>query len=235
MKKIYIFSILIFISIVLFFFNTCKPHSLNKTMLRAKNGVLDLSTWDLEKDGPVALSGEWEFYWHAHWKPDEFSDEKPPAISGFIELPGTWNGFKVNEEKIPGAGYATYRLRIHLAKTRQILAFKVLDMATAFTMYVNGQQLVASGIPGKTAKVTVPRVYSAGRRISPGSSNWRCSFMFQIFIIVKAAHGNPSCCGLAEDMSEIRQKALNLNFFLFGGILMMGLYHIGLFYLQNER
>ena len=32
-------------------------------------------------------------------------------------------------------------------------------MATALTMYVNGQQFVASGIPGEIAEVTVPQFY----------------------------------------------------------------------------
>ena len=234
MKKNDIFSILIFISIALFFLNACKLHSLNKTMPRAENGVLDLSAWDLEKDGPVALNGDWEFYWHAHWKPDDFSDENPPAISGFIEVPGSWNGFKVNEEKIRGAGYATYRLRIHLEKTSQFMAFKLLDMATAFTMYVNGQELTASGIPGKTFKVTFPQFFPQVVEFHPESKLVDLVIIVSNFHHRKGGAWEPILLGMSEDIWQIRQKALNRNFFLFGGILIMGLYHIGLFIFRTK-
>ena len=54
----------------------------------AKNGVLDLRSWDLEKDGTVEVKGEWEFYWDKHLKYDDFHSEKPPKLSAFIDVPG---------------------------------------------------------------------------------------------------------------------------------------------------
>ena len=204
-------------------------------MPRAEKGVLDLSTWDLKKDGPVALNGEWEFYWQEHWAPDYFPEETQPAFNGYIEVPGTWNDFIVNKEKIAGTGYATYRLSIQLANTGQKLAFKILDMAAAFTMYVNGEQLISSGIPGKTPQLTVPQFYPQVVKFDPGDKKIEIVIHVSNFHHRKGGAWEPILLGLSEDMWQIREKALNLNFFLFGGILMMGFYHIGLFIFRTKE
>lgn len=47
----------------------------------ARHGVLDLSGWDLEKDGPVNLAGEWEFYWEQLLTPEDFHGPRPPEIT----------------------------------------------------------------------------------------------------------------------------------------------------------
>jgi len=139
MKKIGILSVLVAAFLPMFFFNCAKPLISNKTAPRVENGILDLSTWNFKNNGPVALDGKWEFYWNTHLKPGVLSNETPPTKNGFIKVPGTWNGYEINGKKIYGEGYATYRLKIHLPNTGQILAFKFLDMATSFSVYVDGK------------------------------------------------------------------------------------------------
>ena len=58
MRKIRILSILVaaFLSIILS--NCAESLNSNKTAPGVENGVLDLSTWNLEKDGPLALDGK---------------------------------------------------------------------------------------------------------------------------------------------------------------------------------
>ena len=49
--------------VILLFFTGCNQDILQERPPEAIKGVLDLTDWDLEKEGPVALNGEWEFYW----------------------------------------------------------------------------------------------------------------------------------------------------------------------------
>lgn len=79
---------------------------------QAKNGVLDLTDWDLARDGPVNLSGEWEFYWEQLLQPDDFAGANLPPRTGLVELPAPWNGYVVNGVPLSGDGYATYRLNL---------------------------------------------------------------------------------------------------------------------------
>ena len=52
----------------------------------AVNGVIDLSDWDFERDGPVELRGEWRV---EHFEPEDASGWGPSAeeSSGFGPLP----------------------------------------------------------------------------------------------------------------------------------------------------
>jgi len=48
---------------------------------KAKKGVLDLSSWNFEKDGIVPLKGDWEFYWKQLLKPGDFKNVPCARIS----------------------------------------------------------------------------------------------------------------------------------------------------------
>jgi len=221
--------------VILFATAGCNPNIGDRTAPQAVDGVLDLRAWSFAKDGPVALSGQWEFYWNAHLAPEDFSGEDPPALSGLINVPGTWNGYKVKGEKISAQGYATYRLRILLADARPRLAFKFLDMAVAFSVYVNGGKLLAVGQPGNTFESTKPQFHPQVVDFQAASDRLEVVIRVSNYHHRKGGAWEPILLGLAQDMRQIRQSTLNVNFFLFGGILIMGIYHIGLFIFRREE
>jgi PAS domain S-box-containing protein len=194
-----------------------------------------LRTWDLATDGPVALDGKWEFYWNTHLKPGDLSNETPPSMIGFIEVPRVWNGYEISGKKIDGEGYATYRLKIHLTNSGHILAFKFLDMATSFSVYLDGKKLVSAGVPGETPESTIPQFYPRVVEFKPVSEQLEVVILVSNFHHRKGGAWEPILLGLSADIWQIRQRALNLNFFLFGGILMMGLYHMGLFTIRAKE
>ena len=235
MRKIRILSVLVAAFLSIFLFNCSESLISNKTAPIVENGVLDLNTWNLKIDGPVALDGKWEFFWNTHLKPDALSNELPPTRNGFIEVPGTWNGYEINGKKIYGEGYATYRLKIHLANSGQILAFKFLDMATAFSVYLDGQKLYSAGVPGETPDSTIPQFNPQVVEFTTGSEQLEVIILVSNFFHRKGGAWEPILLGLSADIRQIRQRALNLNFFLFGGILMMGLYHMGLFLIRARE
>ncbi|MCP4132141.1 MAG: hypothetical protein GY754_14310 [bacterium] len=57
MRLTFIFLLLTIVSVI----SSCSNEYVSAPT--AKNGVLDLRGWDFKKDGPVKLSGKWEFYW----------------------------------------------------------------------------------------------------------------------------------------------------------------------------
>ena len=97
---------------------------------KAINGVLDLSNWDLDRDGPVDLSGEWEFYWNQLINPNEFSTPNPPQKASIMSVPG-----KSIEASAPG--FAREILKFHLRK----VALKLLSKCPT--------SIIASAGPGK--------------------------------------------------------------------------------------
>ncbi|MGD8264333.1 MAG: hypothetical protein PVG70_12205 [Desulfobacterales bacterium] len=128
-----IISLLIVLVVInLTIFNACRKDSISKNPPKAINGVLDLNNWDLKKDGPIDLSGEWEFYWNKHLNPKDFSKSNPPEKTGLMRVPGCWNGYLQEGKPLSGDGYATYRLKVLMNAQKGSFAFNLLDIGTAF-------------------------------------------------------------------------------------------------------
>ncbi len=212
----------------------CGANLSRKQQPRAIKGVLDLSNWNFEKDGPIALSGEYEFYWQQHVRPESFMAKNPPEADGFINVPGSWNGYELSGKKLGGEGYATYRLRVRLHEAAP-LALKFLNMGTALTAYANAQELFSAGVPGKTAESTVPHYRPAVVDFAPQTNELELILHFANFHHRKAGAWETIQLGLAKDIHKLREQALLLDLFLLGSILIMGLYHLGLFMARKKE
>src|SRR5512137_1803692 len=71
------------------------------------HGQLDLRGWNFDRDGPVSLTGEWEFYWQQFWSAADFARHVSPEPSGYMRVPLNWNGFVLNGTRLHHTGYAT--------------------------------------------------------------------------------------------------------------------------------
>jgi PAS domain S-box-containing protein len=216
------------------FYLGCGQFSQHKRQPYATRGMLDLSDWDFAQNGPVALSGEYEFYWHQHLAPERFSQAELPQGNGFIQVPGDWNGYKLDGKKLSGEGYATYRLRVQL-KDRVPLALKFLDMATAYTVYVNGTKLFSAGIPETTPEATVPQYFPQVVDCTPASGQLEILFHIANFHHKRGGAWEPIQLGLQNQLHQARAQALQLDVLLFGCIVIMGLYHLGLFAVRTSE
>lgn len=198
----------------------------------AVRGTLDLTNWDFASEGPIPLNGEWGFYWQRHLKPADLTQTPPPIRTGWIQVPGIWNGYKVAGQPISGDGYATYRLQVRLGYPRERLAFKFLDMATAFAVYVNGQRLLTSGVPGKTPQTTRPRFEPQVIDFHAMSDHLDIVILVSNFYHRKGGVWEAIYLGSVDDIRAMRERRLLVNLMLFGSIAIIGLYHLSLFALR---
>ena len=202
---------------------------------RVMNGTIDLRSWDLKKDGAVSLDGQWAFYWNRMISPEQFLRGDDVPEPGNIMVPGAWNGFLENNKPIKGEGVATYRLKILISPQKDPLALKFLDMGTAFKIYVNGKLVAVSGVLGQTRENSIP-LYRPGIAALESAEK-------QLDIIIQVSNFHhrlggiwePIVFGRAGDIDWIRDKRLILDFFLLGAILIMGLYHLVLFWSLKQN
>ncbi|HWI47356.1 MAG TPA: ATP-binding protein [Rummeliibacillus sp.] len=109
----------------------------------AKNGVLDLSHWDFEKNGNVNLDGEWQFYGGDLITPDKnlhtFNEYTHKLTT--IHVPGNWNDQK-------NCKFGTYRLLIKLPKNGTY-GVKTDTIRNSSRLFMNGIESEEKGNPTK--------------------------------------------------------------------------------------
>jgi PAS domain S-box-containing protein len=219
---------------LLFSFACLSIHD-DKTPPVAVKGILDLTHLDLEKDGPVYLNGEYEFYWEQHVPPSAFSPSSHGATT-FINVPGFWSSQQREGRGPPGHGFATYRLRVLFKGEQQSLALRFRDMGTAFTVYVNGKMLGSVGVPGKNREATVPKYYPQVMRVAESSDQFDIVFHVSNFHHRRGGAWQAIQLGLEEQLRDLRERRVVVDLFLFGSIFIMAIYHFGLFLLRrNDR
>lgn len=201
----------------------------------ARHGVLDLSGWDLEKDGPVNLAGEWEFYWEQLLTPDDFHGSRPPQITGYLTLPSDWIGFELKGKRLGGLGYATLRLRIIPGPGKPDLALRLFEVTSAYRLWLNGRPIAASGVVGRNAtaeipnpSILLPHFHHEGVPVELvlQVSNYH----YRQGGVISAIQFGPQ--GLLE-AGHLRKWGLAL--FFVGSLLVMGVYHLVLFCFRRSN
>jgi PAS domain S-box-containing protein len=213
----------------LIFFSACLNDPPRRIAPKAVKGVLDLSDWNFKIDGPVDLSGEWEFYWQQHLMPQDFALKNADQKTGFIEVPGYWKGYELDGKKLPGYGYATYRLNIVLNKQQELLALRTVEISNAYIIFVNGQRVGSLGQTGKNRATTVPRQYHQIFDFAHETNQMELIFQVSNFHHRRGGIWEVIQLGREKDMRKAQERRLGFDLFLVGSILLMALYHLSLF------
>ncbi|MCK5099215.1 MAG: PAS domain S-box protein, partial [Desulfobacteraceae bacterium] len=224
-----LFSIILLVLLVLSV--NCIATDRPKSVPKIEKGYIDLTHWDFSQHGSISLSGEWKFYWQKHILPGEDALSE----SGFIKAPKSWNNFKENGRKISGKGFATYRATVLLGEKRGCLALKLLDMATAYRLYINGKLIASSGHPGQTAETTQPFYSPMVASYNTDSDRMDIIIHVSNFNHWQGGMWEPIILGNNQELRDKRERNLIIDFFLFGSILMMGLYHLSLYWFRKTK
>jgi len=198
----------------------------------AIQGVLDLRGWNFESDGPVDLTGEYEFYWQQHLLPAAFSHGPAPVKPGFIPVPEFWNDFRLDGLKLPGQGFATYRLTVRLPNPREPLALEIREISTAYVCFLDQTPVISVGAAGATQDTTVPAQFPVVVPFRPESD--RVDILLQVSNFHHRRGGLWDRIRLGTETQIGREHALKrqLDFFILGGIATMAVYHLSLFFVR---
>ncbi len=226
-KGFFIFCILVFI----FSLSLLSPFHSKAAELKAptaERGVLDLSHWDFKRNGPVSLNGDWEFYWKRDSRPGHYSKEDWTYSKTYIPVPGIWNNLPVDSVPISGSGFATYRLKIILPKEFPPLAFRFIDIATTFSAFVNGREIVTIGVPGNSPEKSSPQFHPKIVDFGVSSGEIDLTIFVSNYHHYKGGIWEAIEMGDSEGLKDRRENKLIFTWFLAGAILIIAFYHLGL-------
>lgn len=201
---------------------------------KATAGVLDLRDWDFERDGIVPLNGEWRFYWEQLIGPGSQEVQGIHEDAEYFTFPGSWNHVKRNGQEVGGNGYATFMLDILLPGQDQLLGLKSQSVNTAWRIWVDGKDLGGAGTVGSTAAAMTPATLPRTIAFQPRSASIRIVVQVSNFYHRKGGFWWPLSMGQHDQIRQARESALATDLFLLGALLIMGIYHLGLFLLRPK-
>lgn len=202
------------------------------TAPRAIDGELDLTGWSWEKDGIAAMSGEWDFEWLAqNIQPDRARD----AYASTMEVPGTWGGRKLHDgTKMDNRGYGIYRLVIRHQPMTHMMAIRLPNISTAYTMYIDYEPVLTLGQAGINSTTTIPAQKPSTVFFTTDRMQTIIHLVVSNFDHRKGGIRTKLVMGTAN---EIEQLAVQENYqvlVMFGCLMMIGFYHLGLFLLRRQ-
>lgn len=209
----------------------CTPHQKpDPSSPELKLGVLDLSHWDFETMGPVSLDGEWEFHWkklHGAITAD--------AKKAYISVPGTWRSARIDGAGLDAYGYGTYRLTILLPEASDNLAIRMPDVETAYNLYADGLQIGSAGVVSSDVKLSDWRFEP--RVIPLPVKGTRLELMIEVSNYVYKGGGltRSIAMGPESKLHSSWETKLFLDYFMLGGLVVIGLYHIGFFFIRRRE
>ncbi|BCS86851.1 sensor histidine kinase [Pseudodesulfovibrio sediminis] len=199
---------------------------------KAVAGVLDIRGIDLAQSGPLSLHGEWEFYWDRLLTPADFLAEAPEP-SGMFTLPGTWN-HAPEELNLSRTGQATYRLHLLTNPGDAPLEIRLVDIQMAYKLWANGVVVAHSGIVGISAEDEAPkRSLRIGEIVS---RDGKVELVLQVSNHHFRVGGIPETIvvGPVGALQEQRTQAWALALFFAGSILVIGVYHLTLYFVRRR-
>ncbi len=201
----------------------------------ARQGVVDLRSWNFEQQGAVPLGGEWAFDWM------RFEDGRSPARAPDAYLPPLkWQGRSVHGAPLPAQGYATFRLKVLLPAEPQHLLLAISPADSAHRLTVLDERGVAlttfeSGTVGTTRETT--RMLANFGRIPIDAAN-EITLVLQISNFQIARGGLWLIPTLGDRFALERRWKYEryTELIVVGMLLMMSLHYLTLFFLRrNER
>ncbi len=229
MKQLTKFVLLFLISLLL----SCK--TFDKSIPIAKEGLLDLSHRDFEKDGKITLDGQWEFYWNHLYSPDDLQIDTLITGAEYLKVPGIWNKLVVDSNKISGQGFGTYRLKVKLNRTYSLLGIKVNDVSSAYKLWVNKNLILSNGTVSSVKDEMEPQYLPLIKGFQADSN-----FLEIVIHVANNFHHEGGIrasltLGTPEQVIQLREHNIMYTLFLAGTLFILFIYHIWIYLLRRTE
>lgn len=225
-----IIIILIFLSAMLYSGLYTENHSINTP--DPINGVLDLTKWSFESQGPVTLDGNWEFYFNQFLSAEDFqthNDLKPQ----YVEIPSTLKSMNEVKPFESNNFYGTLRLVIKLPPNNMSYGLSSDIILSSYKLFINGVLYSEVGKVGTNKDSSAPYYKLNQSYFDANNHTVEIIYHTSDFIFGDNAITSPRI-GYATQIANETKLSLSRDLFLFGMLLIMGIYHIGIFIMRTK-
>lgn len=199
----------------------------------AVKGVLDLTTYEWKKEGSLPLMGEWEFYWGKLFSPEDLKNTNR-IENEYFNMPGIWNGYVINNEKITEMGYATFRLQIK-SNLSTDMALKIPYACSAYKLWWNGKVISENGVVSKTKEEVVMRRIPRVVNIPVWKDKNELVLQIANFNYYIGGMNKPIYLGEEQEIYLMDKISTLSDMFIFSCLFISGLFFLGLYSLRKRE
>ncbi|MFK5856398.1 MAG: response regulator [Bacteroidota bacterium] len=197
------------------------PPTINK-------GYIDLSNWNFADKGNITLAGKWEFYWDTLLTPQNFPTTIQPIYPHFPQL---WSSIS---DEYSNMGYATYRLNIKIQPTIDLLALRLPDFYTSYSLWINGKKFSHNGVVGTNKESSKPHLLPLTKSFFTDTTNLELVLQISNFHHSKGGTSIAPIIGSSILLVAEREFELGIDLLLTGAVLMGGLFFLGLYFFGRQ-
>lgn len=187
-------------------------------------GEIDLSSVNFKENITIALEGEWEFYWNKLYTPQDIPQLQFDSIR-YLTFPSIWNDY----EDLQAEGVATYRLKVTIDSTQQLLGIKIPKTFCCHNLWINDKLISVDGVVADNKEDAVPKSIPYSKAIKVDTSTFYITFQTANYFHYKGGIESPIEIGNADNILQDHQNSLNYTLILSGCLVMGGLFFLGLF------
>ncbi len=216
-----------------FYLSSC-GNSAKHDFPKAKQGEINIVNWNFQKDGIVKLDGDWEFYWQELLTPADFRDTTSMQTPNYFAVPKLWRSQVCGNIALTSFGFATYRLVIHCKPSTTLFALKTERIETAHKMWVNGKLLLEHGVVADNEKDMRPQWFPTEIYIPADTSTLEIVLQVSNFVHRKGGISQSISIGTPYQIAAYSKEMDAFVIFVLGVMLIMCVYHFGLFFLRRK-
>lgn len=191
-------------------------------------GIINLSNYDFDQ-APIKLNGEWLFEWNQFQNEFNFNTHNT-----YIHVPGSWKKYSKSTFFDKDVGYCTYGIKILLPENEKEWSLYIPPIHSAYKIFINGDLYGKIGDP----RMDENMIPSARVKIVnfKGSSK-------EVIVIIQVSNfyfgtggiWSPILMGNTEVILKERGKNIFISSFLIGSLIIMGIYHMALFFFREKN
>jgi len=228
----YSINVILILLLILFILPGCSPR---REAPQAVKGVLNLSSWDFERNGAVQLFGEWEFYWQKLETPTSPRSVEDQSAKDYYRLPGVWQGRTAKGIPLASKGYATYRLQIRLPKgSPKNLSLLVSGGMSVWQVWVNGKKEVTSGVLGNSKDSEKPQRHFVITHSFPATQYLDIVLQVSNFHNLQGGINGDVRLGTTQQIDNFYMVPKVLGAFMGGALLCISLVYLVLYCVRRQ-
>ncbi len=200
-----------------------------------KHGVHDLSRWDPSQESIQELNKSWLFFWNQFPENVDLPFDIPSANAVEISAPITWEGQEQQNFKLGPEGYATYYTKVILPPSAPFLSIHIPVIQSAYEVWVNGKLVQSMGRVGTSEETVITNLRQSIVDLGTLPEEIEIVLKVSNYQVYFGGFHRPIKLGASAAIHESRVIDIALDSLMIGALLLIAVYHFGLWVRIPDR